>query len=89
MEINRDLLKQLDKLDGEQLRRAAVAIAQAMGANRMQAMMVSQNIEAFRARASAMTDSELREAADKIPPDKAAEIMRMLGVKSNNAAKED
>jgi len=89
MEINRDLLKQLDKLDGEQLRRAAVAIAQAMGANRMQAMMVSQNIEAFKARASAMTDRELREAVDKIPPDKAAEILRMLGVGNNHAAKED
>jgi len=79
LEINRDILKRLDGVDSEQLRKATLAIARALGANPMQAMMASHNVEQFKAKANLMSDEEFNEAVSKIPPEKAAEILRMLG----------
>lgn len=81
MEIKGEILKQLGNLSDEQLKSAASVIARAMGANPLQANMAAQNIGAFRAKASQMSESELREAVSRIPPEKAAEIMKMLGIK--------
>ena len=80
MEINREMLRQLDKVDEEQLRRAAYAIAKAMGANPLQAQMAARNIDAFKKRAASMSDEELGEVSRSIPDDKAEEIARMLKI---------
>jgi len=82
MEINREMIRRLENVDDEQLRRAAFAIAKAMGANPLQAQMASRNIEAFKRRAASMTDEELGEVSKSIPEEKAEEIARMLGIKN-------
>ena len=80
MEINKQMLRQLENVDEAQLRQAVNVIARALGADPIRAAMASRNIEAFKEKAMSMSDEELSEAASKIPPEKAAEIMKMLGI---------
>jgi len=81
MEIDREFIKALDGVDEAKLRQAVSVIARALGADPVRAAFAAHNVEAFRQQALAMSDEELKKAAASIPPEKTAEIMRMLGVK--------
>lgn len=81
IEINRDMIEKLQKTDPEALKIAIKAISKAMGASDRQTNMALGNIDMLKRKASRMTEDELREIADKIPPEKVEEIKRILNIK--------
>ncbi len=87
MESNRELLKKLENIDDETLKKAAFQIAKALGANPLQAHFAAANLNDFKQRAASLTDAELSEAASKIPPEKAEELKKMLGISDKKEGK--
>lgn len=78
IEINRDFLEQIQKLDDDTLRSAVQSIAEAAGVSKRQAQRATADIENVKKRISNMSDAELKKAVDSAGEEKAAEIIEMI-----------
>lgn len=78
IQIDRDFLEQIKKLDDETLRSMVQSIAEAAGVSKRQAEHATANIERVKKRISNMSEAEIKKAVDAAGEEKAAEIIEII-----------
>ena len=78
MEIDRNKLSEALS-DPVRLQTLARQIATAVGMPEDRAVALAKNTDLIKARLATMSEADLRSAAQMLPPEKAAEIMRLIG----------
>lgn len=78
MEINRETLEKLKKLDDRQLKKAISDIADALGATPVQKRRALNNAGMIKRKLFSANENDLRRQIGRIPPEKQEEIARKL-----------
>ncbi len=81
MEIDRNKLNEALSADPRRLQLLARQIATAMGLPEDKAVALAKNSDLLKARLATMSDADLLSAAQMLGPERAAQIMKMLGGK--------
>ncbi len=79
MEIDRNKLNEALSADPERLEALARQIATAMGLSEEKAVAIAGNSDLIKARLATMSDGDLRSAAQMLGPEKAEQIMKLIG----------
>jgi len=79
MEIDRNKLSEALSADPERLQALARQIATAMGLPEEKAVALAKNSDLIKARLATMSDADLRSAAQMLGPERAAQIMKLIG----------
>ena len=80
MEISQDMINKITSLNDAELKRAIGQIADALGASQAQKRMAQNNAGFVKRKINTMSKSEMDAFLSKIPPEKASELKRNLGL---------
>lgn len=80
MEISQDMINKLTSMNSEQLKKAIGEVADALGASPMQKKMAQSNAGLIKNKISRMSKAEMNSYLSKLPPDKASDLKRKLGL---------
>ena len=80
MEISQDIINKITCLNDAELKRAIGQIADALGASQSQKRMAVNNAGFVKRKISTMSKSEMEAFLSKVPPDKALELKKSLGL---------
>jgi hypothetical protein len=79
MEIDRNKLNEALTSDPKRLETLARQIATAMGLPEEKAVAIAKNSDLIKARLATMSEAELKSAAQMLGPERAAQIMKLIG----------
>lgn len=80
MEISRDMINKITSLNDAELKKAIGQIADALGASQSQKRMAQNNAGLIKRKINTMSKSEMEAFLSKVPPEKASELKRSLGL---------
>ncbi len=80
MELSQDMINKITSMNEGELRRAIGQIADALGASPSQKRMAENNAGFIKRKISRMPKSEMETFLSKVPPEKAEELRKTLGL---------
>ncbi len=80
MEISQDMINKITAMNNDELKKAISQIADALGASPSQKRMAVNNAGFIKRKINTMSKNEMQTFLSKVPPEKAAELKKTLGI---------